>query len=494
MKKVLISLVLFGLIGLSTLKVGADTWFPASIRIEASRDVIRAIARSGLAIDHLTKTHIDLYVTRNEFDQLSTHYNLDIGAGLVKIQFIQTHAQAVANIRGSGGYLGVAYHTYESMLEELKNHALQAPEICKLVEFGKSASEEHSLWAFKISDNVDLEEDEPSVLLVGGIHGNEYPGVEQVLYVIKHLVEHRDESDIGFLIDHTQIWFVPMLNPDGHATQNRYNSNDVDLNRNFPIHWDEYNPYEALSESETRSFVQNLLQKYRFVLSLDYHTYGMMYMYPWGHTNSNPVDLEVFEALSGAMASQAEYQSGSLFDLIGLVYGGTVDYYYGAFGTIALAAELGTVHFPTVEELAPILDANLKPALQLIGRVQAATVTGHVTKSGQPIEAEVYVKGIDTEDNLLRNPTKSDGSTARYYRILEPGTYDFIYMWKDQSRVVRDVEVLPDDQTVLDVDFDDPVKDNGCTCVQTPQQTEATHMVLVGLILVTILYRRRRLE
>jgi len=81
-----------------------------------------------------------------------------------------------------------------------------------------------------------------SVLVCAGIHGPEYIGTEVAL----GLLERVGSPGLADLLDGTDLWVVPSLNPDGyertwalggegslHAL--RSNTNRVDLNRNFPL-------------------------------------------------------------------------------------------------------------------------------------------------------------------------------------------------------------------------------------------------------------------
>lgn len=82
---------------------------------------------------------------------------------------------------------------------------------------------------------LPLTDKEPKgkVLLVGGIHGDEYSSVSIVFKWLQTL----DEFHSGLF-----NWYViPLLNPDGLLQQKaqRQNANGVDLNRNFPTpNWD----------------------------------------------------------------------------------------------------------------------------------------------------------------------------------------------------------------------------------------------------------------
>jgi len=72
------------------------------------------------------------------------------------------------------------------------------------------------------------------VLLIGGIHGDEYASVSVVFKWMKTLDKHHS----GLFHWHV----VPLANPDGllQRRSTRLNANGVDLNRNFPSHnWEQ---------------------------------------------------------------------------------------------------------------------------------------------------------------------------------------------------------------------------------------------------------------
>ena len=106
------------------------------------------------------------------------------------------------------------------------------------------------------------------VLLMGGIHGDEYSAIS----IIFKWMEKLDHYHSGLF--HWKV--IPLLNPDGllHKPKaQRQNANGVDLNRNFPSknweklaqhYWEKrtyknprrYPGPEAMSEIETRWFVE----------------------------------------------------------------------------------------------------------------------------------------------------------------------------------------------------------------------------------------------
>ena len=69
------------------------------------------------------------------------------------------------------------------------------------------------------------------VLVVGCIHGDEPAGTT----VVARLAA-------GAAIAGVDLWLVPSINPDGQAARTRQNAHGVDLNRNFPWHWQPLGP------------------------------------------------------------------------------------------------------------------------------------------------------------------------------------------------------------------------------------------------------------
>ena len=70
--------------------------------------------------------------------------------------------------------------------------------------------------------------DGPTVLLIGGIHGNEQTSVDVARGLLDLLREQRE------LARGRTVAIIANTNPDGYAANSRFNANRIDLNRNFP--------------------------------------------------------------------------------------------------------------------------------------------------------------------------------------------------------------------------------------------------------------------
>lgn len=67
-----------------------------------------------------------------------------------------------------------------------------------------------------------------TVLVLGGVHGDEPKGVFVARRLIDVLMDQPREGEFSHLI------VVPVVNPDGYERRKRRNARGVDLNRNFP--------------------------------------------------------------------------------------------------------------------------------------------------------------------------------------------------------------------------------------------------------------------
>lgn len=260
------------------------------------------------------------------------------------------------------------YHTYGEIESELKAFTESHPEIANLTSLGKSV-EKRELWAIKISDNVNQNEEEPIVVFLGAHHAREWISVDVPFLIAKHLVEkYSSDTLITRLVDNAEIWIVPMVNPDGHqysiATDRlwrknrRYNGDGtygVDLNRNYSYQWggpgssgDTFSeiyrgPY-PFSEPETQAVRDFLQQQFPKAL-ISYHNYGQLILYPWGFTHEPAPDKALLDSLAVIMAHKIRSVHGKNYvpDQASTLYlssGDTADWLYALLSIPAYTVEL----------------------------------------------------------------------------------------------------------------------------------------------------------
>lgn len=279
------------------------------------------------------------------------------------------------------------YHTYQEFTDEL--HALQAnhSDIMSLTSIGKTY-EGRDLWMVKLSDNVALEEHEPGVLFMGAHHGNEKPGYEVCLFFINYMIAHYDNSstpEVRAAMDTTQIYLIPMVNPDGVEANTRKNcapnhgpyghrasitSYGVNLNRNYDDPWylayvfpvayglpfilpdSSFNyrgPY-PFSENETKA-VKAFAETHTISISISYHSYGEFIAYPWMHTTKQTPDEQLFRSVGENISAINHYElfvkTKHLINRYGGTLGSSENWLYRARGVIAFTIEVCTTRAPT---------------------------------------------------------------------------------------------------------------------------------------------------
>jgi murein tripeptide amidase MpaA len=303
------------------------------------------------------------------------------------------------------------YYNYQDMTDLFYNLEETYPEIMSYASLGETY-EERNVWMVKLSDNVEVNEDEPGVLLMGAHHGNEKPSYESLIFFIKHMVENygkenTDDDGDGALnediidgvdndgdslvdedpsedrvrevIDNTEIFVIPMVNPDGVEANTRKNrapkegqANNigVDLNRNYAFKWELYNIFPGIyndawtsnpeswnyrggypfSEKES-SAVKDFVESEDIKISLSYHSYGEFIVYPWTHTSQITPHENQFISIGDGISSINGYYfykgRGTILPWPGGIIGTSENWLYGVQDILSFTIELCKTRAPT---------------------------------------------------------------------------------------------------------------------------------------------------
>jgi hypothetical protein len=394
------------------------------------------------------------------------------------------------------------YRSYANVVAELKALTNAYPSITALYDIGDSRGKEyatngmagynayqHDVWALKVADNPQVEEDEPSIFFFGAHHARE-PISTEVVMTLLNLILSNYGKDAVFTADVTnkQIWFVPIVNPDGHKivydgsdvlwrknirdnnNSGGWNSGDgVDPNRNYGWEWggagasgtpsDEtyYGP-SAFSEPETRA-VKALLDARPFVAGITYHSYSELVLYPYGYaTGINAPDAGALAELAVRMARSITGQYGRVYTpqvswKLYAASGVTDDYAYGQRGAFCYTIELAASGFiPPPADVPAICQNNMAAALLLLRRVDAAVLTGHLrdASNGAPLCAMIYVNSVDNT-GAARLPYTAEPTFGRYHRLLTAGVYTVRYECYGYHTVQTNVVISASGKTIVDV-------------------------------------------
>ncbi len=266
--------------------------------------------------------------------------------------------------------------------------------ITKKASIGKSF-QGRDIFMIKISDNASTSESEPAVLYTALHHAREGAGMMTVVYFMHYLLENYDtDARVKNIVDNRELYFVPMVNPDGFAyNQKNYpngggmqrkNMNGVDLNRNYgpQEYWDypnsgsstspwsqTYRGKSAFSEPETRALRDFIMGK-QIRTALNYHTYSDLLIYPLGIRNQ--IAHSMFKTMAVQMTKENNYRYGTAEGLLYAVRGCSDDWFYKAMGTkgniFAMTPEVGDRgdgFWPRPSRIFPLAQENVEANLLL---------------------------------------------------------------------------------------------------------------------------------
>lgn len=108
------------------------------------------------------------------------------------------------------------YTHYEELKELFRNLSLQFPNLARVHSIGKSV-EGRDLIYLEISENVQERRlGEPMVKYVANMHGDEPVGRELMIFLAKYLLyNYGKDPRVTRLVNNTDIFIMPSLNPDG---------------------------------------------------------------------------------------------------------------------------------------------------------------------------------------------------------------------------------------------------------------------------------------
>jgi hypothetical protein len=255
------------------------------------------------------------------------------------------------------------FYTYSELIDIIDSMSLLYPNLitAKAPIDVTQSIEGNDIYFLKLSDNPGTDEAEPEILYTALHHAREPESVTQMIYYLWYLLEnYATDPEIQALVDSTEMYFVPCLNPDGYLyneftdpfgggmwRKNRRDNLDgefgVDLNRNYGFNWgyddtgsspytdeETYRGTSAFSEPETQA-LRNFINTREFLITLNYHTWGNHLVIPWGYDPFvvNP-DIASFNFYGEAITRYNHYHVGTGIETVGYVTnGGSDDWMYG---------------------------------------------------------------------------------------------------------------------------------------------------------------------
>jgi hypothetical protein len=355
----------------------------------------------------------------------------------------------------SDGARGDSWVVYGDIGPDLLALETAYPDLARRYDLGTSVQGRH-LWALKISDNVDQEEDEPEFKYISTIHGDEIVGVKTCMLLCNYLLaNYGTDPQCTQIVDETELWIQPLMNPDGYdrSPRTRENAHGVDLNRTFPNYGEVPSPEGREPEVQV---IMNWSAQHTFICSANFHGGALVVNYPYDNDDTGGVhspddDMFVYISEQYSQYNPPMWSSSSFFHGITcgadwyMIWGGMQDWNYHFMGNNEVTIELGTKQPPS-GDIQMYWDNNRQSMMAYILTVQMG-IRGLVTDAltGEPVAATVTIVGRDHD--IYTDPDVGD-----YHRMLLPGTYGVHFRAAGYDALtVPDVVVSSDEATRLDV-------------------------------------------
>ena len=423
-----------------------------------SAQQLDALTRAGYDLSEAHPTgdtsRVDLVLTTAQADQLRDQ---GFSLRLARVKGGQTVRQFAA-AQAVGGY--TVWRSYDEpggIRDQLVAASKTYPGVTKLVKLG-TTYQGRDILALKVTQGARGQKDgsRPAVIFSATQHAREWIATEVTRRLMDSYLTRwkANDPEVKKLLQKTELWFVPVLNPDGYQytfdverlwRKNLRDNNGngttevgdgVDPNRNFPSHWgydnegssdipssETYRGPSAASEPETQAGIK-LFNTAKAEFMVNYHSNGRWLLYNDGWQIGTPTaDDPIYYALSGNLDKPAikDFHPGLSSDVLYVTNGEIDGYAQEATGTLAWTPELspgcdgcGFV-FPDDEAL---VQAEFERNLPFAESVAASAATPADPKSSLGIKTEPFY--LDSDDCLQERAAGLQLSFKKSYGDPQP--------------------------------------------------------------------------
>lgn len=340
------------------------------------------------------------------------------------------------------------YPTYNDYAAQMQNFEDEHSDIVDFFSIGSTTQGDKEILFVKISDNVKTDETEPKLLYTSSMHGDELAGFPLMLNLIDYFISaykdqsHPDHARIAKLINGSEIWINPNANPDGtyHKSPDntsvtyarRGNSNNVDLNRNYPDYLKGAHPDGELYQKETLLFME-LAETHNFIISANFHGGSELVNYPWDNTYDRHPDDAWWNLVAkeyrdnvqndGTLGYMDDQNNGITNGADWyLIYGSRQDYMNYNHHCKEMTVELSQIKKPHANQLDKLWHYNKKALLDYL--TQGFYGFSGLIKDAftdEPIEGTIKIVNHDEHGSW-----SVSSNTGDFYRPIYAGKYDLV--------------------------------------------------------------------
>ena len=417
------SILMAGVVLLASTSAMAEDW-----AVDAHWQTPADLARIAPLFQHLKvdrKHHTVSLIADDaqlaKLEDLGIDYQVDMATTANMRQF---YAEAFSETRsGIPGYS--CYRTVEETYQTMDALAAAHPTLAQVIEIGptwaktQNANAGYQMRVLRIGNSATdaMILNKPSMVVFSSIHAREYAPAEVNTHFAEWLLNnYGTDAEATWLVDHENFHLILQANPDGRkkaesglswrknidtAASSCGNSSGVDLNRNFPFHWDivpndggssgsicdeTFRGPVAMSEPETNALVTYVAGTCgndgvctggvfpdrrsgplhpanpsgdggaaaptdTSGMFLDMHSYAQLVLWPWGDRSTLAPNGPALRTFGRRLAWFNQYtpeQSDTLYP----TDGATDDNFYGSLGVPAYTFELDQAFFESCSLLA----------------------------------------------------------------------------------------------------------------------------------------------
>jgi len=386
------------------------------------RNNVKSLIEAGIALDHFDfgkDNSIITFLSDEEFSILkSTGFRSDVlidnwfeyYSKLQKLSSAEIQEEMAKSKSGFGvtgfhlGSMG-GYMTLAEAYAELDTLKNLFPNLITIKQSLGNSIENSPVYMVKISDNPDVDENEPEVLYTALHHAREPESMMQMFYFMYYLLEnYNSNSTVQYLVNNRAMYFIPVVNPDGYEYNRSTNpsgggmwrknrrantggSFGIDLNRNYgPYNYwnapnggsstspssETYRGTAQFSEPETQ-IIRDFLTSRKIKNALNYHTFSNLLIFPYGALSHETPDSLIFREYARDMTRYNGYGYGTDMQTVGYSTRGNSDDYFYDGDTLANGGKIFTMtpevgsssdgFWPAQNRIFPLAQENLYPNL-----------------------------------------------------------------------------------------------------------------------------------
>lgn len=317
------------------------------------------------------------------------------------------------------------YMSHEDLGKLMQSFGERFPKIAKVESLGKSV-QGRELWVIKISKNVEIDEIEPEFKYIANMHGDEITGRDVSLKFIADLLENYGKDErITRLIDNTEIYIVPTMNPDGMTARRRGNANYVDLNRDFPSFG-----ANATNSPDRRAIETQHVMRFQagrhFSLSGNFHGGAVCVNYPWDTIRELHPLNNLFYTISkeyadtnSEMRSSTEFENGITNGYAWYqTTGGMQDWSTYWHNDSQVTFEISEIKWVDVKKIDYYYNDNRESMINYMSRIHQGAGLKFQDKA-----ASGKIKVLDSKNKNLGEFSFTGGE---FYKVLDPGNYTYV--------------------------------------------------------------------